>query len=483
MEVCIIGGGFSGIISAKICKSSGLVPYILEKSRSPGGIWRGYAGEVGVWESMHTNNSKYALTFSDMPWDPESPEYPSWHEVGTYLQNYISKHSLQPHFHYGCSATKIKIQQDKYLVRWLQGTEIKEKLFTYVVVATGLFVQVNKPLKNADLYKGVSFHSSSYRQPGVFTGKRVVCVGKNFSASDIACEALQTTSDVVQVFKRSTLMINKFISNLPCELLTMTYKSILSCDNLFPSEDQLLEIKQKIIGLCGNPGDVHPLWRMDEQEAGSIYAVYADDSYIEAVRSNRIRLVQGEAKEFYSDGVVLKDGRQVEADVVVLATGYHRAFGFLGKEIKRIVKYDDTKPGLSMSLFRGIFHPELKGMCFVGNVRAFIPARYELQAEIGIRYMLGTLNLGDEEILQGVNDEDNMRNEGNDIDYDPKSYLYELLKLLKLNVGLEFIREKLDFENGIFLPQFLGVTEPEQLVLCREVVQEIKSRHPEYLCA
>ena len=193
--------------------------------------------------------------------------------------------------------------------------------------------------------------------------------------------------------------------------------------------------------------------------------------------------MQGEAKEFYSDGVVLKDGRQVEADVVVLATGYHRAFGFLGKEIKRIVKYDDTKPGLSMSLFRGIFHPELKGMCFVGNVRAFIPARYELQAEIGIRYMLGTLNLGDEEILQGVNDEDNMRNEGNDIDYDPKSYLYELLKLLKLNVGLEFIREKLDFENGIFLPQFLGVTEPEQLVLCREVVQEIKSRHPEYLCA
>ena len=48
MEVCIIGGGFSGIISAKYCKDEGLVPFVLEKSRSPGGIWRGYADEVGV---------------------------------------------------------------------------------------------------------------------------------------------------------------------------------------------------------------------------------------------------------------------------------------------------------------------------------------------------------------------------------------------------------------------------------------------------
>ena len=107
---------------------------------------------------------------------------------------------------------------------------------------------------------------------------------------------------------------------------------------------------------------------MNEQEPGSIYAVYADDKYINAIVSNKILLEQGKAKSFYSDGVVLENGKHIEADVVVLATGYHRAYEFLSKNIKRIVKYDSGKPGLSMSLFRSIFHPDLPKLCFVGNI-------------------------------------------------------------------------------------------------------------------
>lgn len=482
MEVCIIGGGFSGIISAKVCLENGLTPVILEKSQSPGGIWRGYAGEVGVWESMHTNNSKYALTFSDFPWSPEVPDYPSWREVKDYLQGYIEKHDMQRYFSYESMVTKVKQLNGQYLVRWSERGEKKEKTFPYMIVAAGLFVQVNEPLKNSEVFKGSFFHSSSYRKPDVFTGKQVVCVGKNFSASDIACEALQTASKVTQVFKRSTLMVNKYITSLPCELLTMTYKSIVSCNNLFPSEQQLLSIKQDIIQLCGNPGEIHPLWRMDEQESGSIYAVYADDNYINAIANNRITLIQGEAKEFCENGITLNNGEHVPADIVVLATGYHRAFSFLSKKIKQIVKYNEEKPGLSMSLYRGIFHPDLPGFCFVGNVRAFIPARYELQAEIGVRFLLGNLGIGKSEMNQGVTDEDFIRNNGVAEDYDPKSYLYELLKVLKFDVDLNFVREELEFENGMFLPQFLRVKEPAQMVLCRNVIEEIKSRYPGYVC-
>ena len=48
MEVCIIGGGHSGIMSAKLCKDYGLIPVILDKQSSPGGLWLGSPNEVGV---------------------------------------------------------------------------------------------------------------------------------------------------------------------------------------------------------------------------------------------------------------------------------------------------------------------------------------------------------------------------------------------------------------------------------------------------
>ena len=38
MEVCIIGGGPCGIISAKVCLDNGLQPYILEKKNIFGGL-------------------------------------------------------------------------------------------------------------------------------------------------------------------------------------------------------------------------------------------------------------------------------------------------------------------------------------------------------------------------------------------------------------------------------------------------------------
>jgi Predicted flavoprotein involved in K+ transport len=38
MEACIIGGGFSGIISAKICIDYGLTPFVLNKGPEPGGL-------------------------------------------------------------------------------------------------------------------------------------------------------------------------------------------------------------------------------------------------------------------------------------------------------------------------------------------------------------------------------------------------------------------------------------------------------------
>jgi cation diffusion facilitator CzcD-associated flavoprotein CzcO len=480
-EVCIIGGGFSGIISAKVCKSYGLTPFILERSQDPGGVWKeNNSDSVGMWDSMHVNNSKYALTYSDLPWDSQSEEYPSWREVPMYLSNYIAKHNLSQFFNYNCSVTKVKRHQANYIVKWKHLDVTVEKQFQYVVIAAGLFVKQNIPLKNLELFRGVSLHSSSYREPSIFVNKKVLCIGKNFSASDISTESAKTASETIQIFRQPTLMVTKYIKSVPYEFFIMKYDSIKSCKDLFPSLEHQHNMNKEILDLCGNPGEINPLWTIDEKEEKSMHTVYADDEYIKAVSQGRIKLVQGQAQEFYSDGVLLADGRKIPADVVIQATGYLRSYDFLSKEIQRIVKYDPSKPGLSMSLYRSVLHPELPRLCFVGNIRAFIPARYELQAEMGVRYMLGMLEVSAEMLLEGVGVEDYMRNNSKEEEYDPKSYLHDMLKTLNISIDPQLLQNELEFSNGMFLPQFIGISNPLQLKLCKDVIGEIKSRHPSF---
>lgn len=52
MEVCIIGGCVSSIGAAKMCISNGFIRFILNKSSTPGGLWKGFEGELGVWPSL-----------------------------------------------------------------------------------------------------------------------------------------------------------------------------------------------------------------------------------------------------------------------------------------------------------------------------------------------------------------------------------------------------------------------------------------------
>ena len=68
MEICIIGGGFSGIISAKISKYHNLIPFILDKNPEIGVFGKVFPSQIGVLESVCTNTLGYLFTFSDYLW-------------------------------------------------------------------------------------------------------------------------------------------------------------------------------------------------------------------------------------------------------------------------------------------------------------------------------------------------------------------------------------------------------------------------------
>ena len=432
MEVCIIGGGSCSIVCARICLDHDLIPFILCKNPQPGGIWNGYPNETGVWDSMLTNTSKYVTCYSDLPWNSDDPEYVTPQQVRAYQDSYIEKHNLHQYFHFNSTVVEVSRQENGYTVKWEVEGQLNEKFFMYVVVATGRYSTQTNPLSNKEAYTGKIILGSEYREPSGFAGKKVLVVGRSFTSADIAVEALVTAENVTQIYTRPYLITKRHINGMPLDFMLNSFKSLLSPVTFHLTLESEIKSAQGVLGLFGNPSQVLPEWEVPEPPTKAYVSCVYSEEYLQAISSKRISLVKGTAEEFYSNGLVLSDGRQIEADVVVLGTGYDTNYSYLSDEIKTIIQYRSNDKVIPAILYRGIFHPDLPGMCFVGIIAGAHAGRHELPCEIGIRHMLGKLNLSDEEVWEGVRYEEYIRNDFREsgISYKHSGYLKELMRIL-----------------------------------------------------
>ena len=204
------------------------------------------------------------------------------------------------------------------------------------------------------------------------------------------------------------------------------------------------------------------------------------NEYLERIKEGKIEIKKGNAKEFYSEGIVLDNEETIQADMIVSGSGYVAEYKFLSNEIKKILQYDDNSVLLSVILYRGMLHPQLPRLCFIGNFTSSVPGRFELQAEVGIRYLTERLLISTDELWEGVRTEEIIKNTDPKL-YEPYSHpahLAETMRLLEIELDFEFIKNELEFSNGPLLPQFFWLERPGQIDLAKMAIQELREKHP-----
>ena len=319
MEICIIGGGISGVISAKISIDHGLIPFVLCKSSAVGGLWNGFPNEIGVWNSMNTNSSKWLSTFSDQLWKPEDPDFPTPVQVRDYINSYTDKHSLQQYFHFNSAVVEVSKHAEDYLVKWKTGEELQEKVFKYVLIATGRFSKEYNPVHNPETFTGRIVFGSEYREPSIFEGKRVLCVGRSFTGSDISLEALTTAESVTQIYSdKPYVILKRYLREVPADFMPNSLMALSAPTPLIQTLQSNIAGAKRLMSFFGNPSEVIPEWGIPDPPTHLCKAVVYREKYLEAISSRKIALVKGVAQEFYSNGIVLTDGTQIEADVILM---------------------------------------------------------------------------------------------------------------------------------------------------------------------
>jgi dimethylaniline monooxygenase (N-oxide forming) len=404
MRVAVIGGGVSGIAAAKVLKQNGFVPVIFEKSEQIGGIWAlSYPG-------VRLQNIGKQYHLCDFPWSFEPDFHPTAAQVLRYFCDVVEHFQLD--LRCGHEVIKLEERPDGWIVRYRNKDGVHEDAFGYVIVSSGQYSEAKHRPKfpGEEQFHGEILTERDIRSLDIFNAKRVLVMGFGKSALDMATFAAQRGAQVHHVFRTPRWTVPERILGLHCTYIFLTRIATMMMPAwVHPSA--LERFLHKRLGwiVSGFWGAFAALLRWQEmrnawgkgaaamervkvtQPGHALVsdlrsaAALAPEPYHPFIAAGRILPYHAELAGFSERGLVLKDGREIACDLVVLSLGSESpTFPFLPEKYRKILEAEKDGP----QFYRHLIHPCIAYMGFAGFNHAFlhIPA-----VEIGTLWLCATL--------------------------------------------------------------------------------------------
>jgi cation diffusion facilitator CzcD-associated flavoprotein CzcO len=340
-HVVVIGAGPAGIASALALKDAGLSPVALEQAERVAASWR------CRYDSLRVNTWRRFSHLPGRPYPKGTPTFPSRDQVIEHLERHAGEDGIELRL-----GTRVeRIEQGGG--GWVVHTSAGELRAPQVIVAAGLDQTPLVPdWPGRDIFRGTFLHSSEYRHPRPFEGKRVLVVGPGSSGMEIAQELAEGGAATVWLAVRTppNILLRQGPGPVPGDLVAtwLWHLPTAVADRIarFASRMDLGDLTE--YGLPQPETGVFTGVRTQ----GRVPAI-VDGAVIEAIKEGRIETVAGVAA-LDSTGVELADGARVEPDAVICATGYRRALeplvghlGVLGERgMPRVIAPRPAAPGL-----------------------------------------------------------------------------------------------------------------------------------------
>jgi dimethylaniline monooxygenase (N-oxide forming) len=337
----VIGAGAAGLTSARWLIDAGLEPVVFERTGAVGGLWRPDTGLA--YRSLRTNTSKQKTAFSDLAFDAALPDHPYRDQVLAYLERYADVTGVRARIRFGSVVRAAEPAA--------AGWNVDGERFDAVVVATGLFArELEPPLRDRERFRGTIVHSRDYRDPSSFAGRDVVVAGVGSSGADIAVELAGVARSVTVAVRDVPTFTPRYHRGRPFDHRSTRLAGMLPARiwrwrarSVLREEYRKRGLRLERLSRKTTPGSD----LLDELSSGRV-----------TMRPALVGLDEA--------GAVFADGTRVDADAIVLATGYAHAFPFLPTGIPA------TLDG-ALALYRLVFPPGVPSLAFVGMTRVSGP--------------------------------------------------------------------------------------------------------------
>ena len=354
--VVIIGGGQGGIALAARLRQLAVPTIIIEKNERPGDSWRKRYKSLCLHDPVWYDHLPY------IPFPENWPVFSPKDKIGDWLEMYTKVMELN----YWSSTTCKSAKYDEKTKEWTVvvdrgGREVVLKP-KQLVLATGMSGKANIPkFKGQDVFKGEQQHSSQHPGPDAYRGKKVVVIGSNNSSHDICAALWEGGADVTMVQRSSTHIVRSNtlmdigLGALYSEQAVANGMTTRKADLIFasvpykimhafqiPVYQQMRERDAKFYADLEKAGFMLD-WGADNSglfmkylRRGSGY--YIDVGACDLVIDGSIKLKSGsDVSHLTETAVVLKDGTELPADLVVYATGYGSMNGWAADLISKEV--------------------------------------------------------------------------------------------------------------------------------------------------
>jgi putative flavoprotein involved in K+ transport len=355
-EVVIVGGGQGGIALGARLRQLGVPTIIVERNERPGDSWRKRYKSLCLHDPVWYDHMPY-LKFPEN-WPVFSPK----DKIGDWLEMYTRVMELN--FWGSTDAKSATYDPDAgewRLVVEHDGAELTLRP-KQLVMATGMSGKPNLPdLPGMDVFRGDQHHSSQHPGPDAYVDKRCVVIGSNNSAHDICAALWEAGAAEVTMVQRSSTHIVRSESLMGLGMRALYSEEAVAngmtterADTIFASmpyrimheaqiplyeqireQDRDLYERLERAGFLLDFGDDGSGLFMKYLRRGSGY--YIDVGASELVARGDIALVTGTVDHLTEDAVVMTDGTELPADLVVYATGYGSMNGWVADLISQDV--------------------------------------------------------------------------------------------------------------------------------------------------
>jgi len=335
MPIIIIGAGFSGLGMAIRLKEAGIENFtILERAEEVGGTWRDnhYPGAA-----CDVASHLYSFSFEQNPnWSRAFGQQP---EIFDYIKRCADKYDLRRHVRFNTTVTGASFDENRGL--WNVSTADGNTLIGRVVVsAVGALSDPAYPsIKGLDSFTGKLMHTAAWDDDYELAGKRVAVIGSGASAIQVVPEVAKQV-DKLHVFQRTP----SWVMPKPDRPITAeeqnafrksSYKMELRRLSLYWFNELTAPIIISDLGLFKKTAERVAKWHIRKQVADpqmrrevtpdykiGCKRILVSNDWYPALQEPHVELETDGIARITENGIVTQDGRTVEVDAIVCATGF-----------------------------------------------------------------------------------------------------------------------------------------------------------------
>jgi len=410
VDVLIIGAGLSGIGAGyhlkTRCPAKSFV--ILEGREAIGGTW-----DLFRYPGIRSDSDMFTLGYSFKPWtDPKAIA------DGPRILNYVRETAAENgidrkiRFRHRVKRASWSTKDARWTVEAERiagegAVETVSLTCSFLFSCAGYYRYEEgytpKFQGTAD-FAGRIIHPQRWPEDLDYAGKRVVVIGSGATAVTLV-PAMAETADHVTMLQRSPTYVvsrpaqdplaNRLRRNLPAKLAyhLIRWRNVMLGMYFFQlSRRKPAEVKRLILGgvrmALGPDYDIATHFTPRYNPWDQRLCLVPDGDLFKAIRENRASVVTTEIDSFTRNGIRLKDGSELEADIVVTATGLVlQVMG--GAE----VEVDGCKVDFANTLnYKGMMYSDIPNLA---SAFGYTNASWTLKCDLTCEYVCRLINYMD----------------------------------------------------------------------------------------